>query len=275
MNPLFHLAFFLYLTSCASYYGENKFREISNLYYTDSQSLRQHAHAYVPKGKGSFPGVILVHGGGWKTRDLSDMKRIAESLASRGFSVLSINYCFPPENLHPSPITDLENAVIFFRKNAERFKFQPNQVGLWGYSSGAHTVAFYALTRADKPELRVQAVVAGGGPYDLTKYPDSKLVNGYMGNKKSKMEKEYLEASVKTHITSKAPPFFLYHGKNDWLVDSSQASEFAKELKKSDVEVEEHLVPFLGHSATFLFSSQSVKLGTKFLEAKLKRLDAF
>jgi acetyl esterase/lipase len=257
------------LFSCASHPGYQDFDILRNIHYTENKIERQEADVYIPEGKGPFPGVILVHGGGWKSRDRTDMDSIAKSLASNGFSVLNINYRFAPEYLHPAPINDLERALIFFKKNNTKFKLDPHRVGLWGYSSGGHTVSYFALTKASDAELRVEAVVSGGAPYDLTWYPESPYIKGYMGEFRDKLLKEYFDASVTSWVTEEAPPFFLYHAENDDLVEYAQATALEARLKLKKVPVSVHKIKFWGHATAFAISDLPVKRGIKFLKRNL------
>lgn len=270
MKSISIVSLLFFFSSCATYYGKQDYQEIKKIYYHQVEDERQMARAYIPKGAGPFPGVILIHGGGWHYRDLEDMRTIAKSLVTRGFSVLSINYRLFPQDLHPAPILDLENALKYFKLNASRYKLKPDKIGLWGYSSGAHTAAFYALTRQSNPSLLVQAVVAGGGPYDFTQYPDSKLIKGYMGNKRDKMLEQYIAASPLTHVKAHAPPFFLYHAKQDNTVEYQQSVKFEEKLIAHQVKVERYDIEFWGHAAAFIFSDEAVKRGVKFLQAELK-----
>lgn len=260
----------LFLYSCASDYGHQDFITQDKIYYTSSNQERQSAKAYIPEGKGPFPGVILVHGGGWNSRDNNDMRFIAKSLAGHGFTVLSINYRLVPEFLHPAPIEDLEKAFIYFKKNAERFKLQTNKIGLWGYSAGAHTTAFYALTRAKDPVLKVQAVVAGGGPFNLAAAPDSRQVRAYLGVEMKDRPDIYNEASPQYLVTPEAPPFFLYHALIDDNVDHARTTDFEKKLKENQVEVERLDIRILGHVTAFIFSKEALQKGIIFLKKKLK-----
>src|SRR5687768_8521342 len=51
----------------------------------------QAADIYVPEGPGPFPGVVMVHGGGWNARDRSDMASTSKDLAARGYVVANID----------------------------------------------------------------------------------------------------------------------------------------------------------------------------------------
>jgi acetyl esterase/lipase len=263
------LFFLVLLSACASYEGGEAFEIKTDVYYSQEQNSRLQADLYTPKGSGPFPAVILVHGGGWKSRSRKDMDSIAVSLATNGMAVMNINYRFAPEHLHPSPIDDLKAAVEFLKKHHQLYRVNQDRIGLWGYSSGGHTVSYYALKYSDHPQLKVKAVVAGGAPYDFTWYPKSPYIKGYMGKYRDDMLQEYVDASVFSLINKSGPPFFLYHAMEDELVEFAQMSAFAARLKLAGISVKTHPISFWGHATGFALPDRPVELGVKFLKKSL------
>ena len=258
---------FVVLTGCASYEGNHSFKVIRNVSYTLYSLERQQGDVYLPQGEAPFPAVVLVHGGGWKSRDRSDMDSIAQSLAGHGFVVFNINYRFAPLHRHPAPVQDLEAAIVHLKN--PKYRVNPQRIGLWGYSSGGHTVTFYALTRSKLPELRVKAVVSGGAPYDFTWYPRSPYIHGYLGKYRDEMLKEYFETSPSYLVNPEAPPFFLYHAENDKLVEYPQSTAFEAKLREMKIPVQHLRVPFWGHTAAFAIPDRPVEEGIKFLKKYL------
>lgn len=238
--------------------------------YTAAKEERQWGDLYVPEGPGPFPVVVVVHGGGWQIRHKGDMSSISSSIATHGFVVYNINYRFAPQHQHPAPVDDLEAAIRFLKENAATYHIDVNRIGLWGYSSGGHIVSYYALTRARTPELRVRAVVAGGAPFDFTWYPHSPYIHDYMGGYRAQKLDAYFEASPAHRVTKDAPPFFLYHGKSDNLLEYSQMQAFEAKLQQAGVYVKSHKVGWWGHSMTFAWPDRPVEKGVKFLAKWLK-----
>lgn len=268
MNALLLALSFLFI-SCTTNLGDNHYRLIKNSYYTSAKEERQMGEVYIPTGQGPFPGVVLVHGGGWNSRSLSDMNSVAQSLASHGFVVYNINYRLAPKHLHPAPIIDLENALIFFKNHAKEYNLNPKRIGLWGYSSGGHITSYYALIHAKDKERKVQAVVAGGTPFDFTWYPNSPIFNKYMGGHRDKMLTQYFDASPAFKISSEAPPFYLYHAEEDKLIEFAQSTSFEAKLRAANVPVERHDIGWWGHATAFVFSEEAVVEGINFLKKKL------
>lgn len=258
----------IFFSSCASYIGSTKYDTQTNLQYNSIlyDEDRSLADIYIPKAQGEFPGVIVVHGGGWKSRSKEDMDLVSKSLASHGFVVMNINYRLAPKFKHPAPVDDLEIAHQYFLDNATKFKLDPKKIALWGYSSGGHTVSLYALTRSKS----VQAVVSGGAPYDLTWYTHSPYVKAYTGFYRDEAFKTYIDASPVNHVGEKPTPFFLYHAINDNLVEHSQTTAFEARLMMNKIPVERYDIGFWGHGFAFAFSSQALEKGVQFLEKILK-----
>ncbi len=128
--------------------GPFKYTHINHVFYTDSKNIRQMGEILIPDKEGPNPGVIIVHGGGWSSRSYEDMHFLAQSLASQGFVVFNINYRYSPEFKHPAQVNDLKSALEFFKLNSSKYNLDPNRIGLWGYSAGAHIASYYALVHS-------------------------------------------------------------------------------------------------------------------------------
>jgi len=250
------------LTSCASYKGKNSFKKQENLSY--GAHSRQVGDLYLTDAK-EAPLILTIHGGSWSNRSHHDMTNIAESLATNGYNVFNISYRFAPQFKHPSPIEDLSLAIAFIKKSQGE-KLKNKKIGLWGYSSGAHTALMYGL----KEENSVVAIVAGGGPYDFTWWPNSPIVTPYMGYARDENIEGWLEASPVSLLTKNSPSLFLYHGKEDELVEHSQMTALDARAKLMGIDSETHTVSFWGHATTFVFSNEAIQKAILFLNKRFK-----
>ncbi len=235
------------------------------------------ADVYVPNGTGTFPAVLLVHGGGWEGRSREDMEGIAEELAQRGFVAVNISYRFAPEYKFPEQVYDLQQAVRWMRQHSKQYQIDPGKVGAYGFSSGGHLVLMLATMSAedvlDKPyggvETRLQAVVAGSAPTDLRKFEGGTLVPQFLGKTFNQAPELFAEASPITHVTADDPATFLYHGGLDRLVDSSHAYDMKKALDRAGVHAELYMVNYLGHVSLFVLNHSAVDASIHFLEQQL------
>lgn len=272
MQMLISFLLITILSSCASYSGPQEFELKQDIVYADDEQNELLADIYTPLNDQLSPAVILVHGGGWKSRSKEDMDFIAESLAEHGFVVMNINYRLAPEFKHPAPALDLKSAHQFLIQNAQSFNFDSTRpIGLWGYSSGGHTVSYYVSAMKDQLAGEVGAVISGGAPYFLTWYPESPYLKEYLGGFRKEKLEEHFEASINTHVHPELPPYFFYHAHKDKLVEPVQSTAFQALLEKEGVESELYFIDFWGHSMAFIFSSESVKRGVEFLKTKLKK----
>ncbi|MEQ5836692.1 alpha/beta hydrolase [Marinobacter sp. NFXS9] len=219
------------------------------------------ADVYQPRSDGRHPAVLIVHGGGWQGRSRDDMASTAENLAEAGFVVMNVAYRFAPDYEFPAQLHDLQQAMHWLHDNADRLSVDTDRIAGWGYSSGAHLVSLLALVASQGgdldrpyggPDTKLAAVVSGGTPSDLRKFGSGKLVEQFLGGTVKQVPDRYAAASPVTHITSDAPPFFLYHGTWDSLVPVDHATDFQADLAAAGVPTEMLLLRWRGHIATFL-----------------------
>ena len=120
--------------------------------------------AYLPKGRGPFPAVIIAHGGGWEAGDkVTYATPIFEPLAKAGFAWFSIDYRLTPQVRNADQLADLRAAIRFVRDNAKRFNIDPKRIAILGESASGQMVTQLA-TELPKD---VAAVVSFYGVYDF------------------------------------------------------------------------------------------------------------
>lgn len=228
--------------------------------------------AYVPEGPGPFPGVLVIHGGGWSARRPSDMRRIAKALARRGYVALNVVYRLAPEHRYPAAVDDVREALRWARRESAALKLDPARVGAWGYSAGAHLAAMLGVEDgADiAPADKVSAVVAGGTPADFEMYPKSPIITPFMGKTFADAPEEWREASPVNHAGPGDAPFFLYHGDRDTLVEPEQARRMAVALTKAGVRAELFWLRRRGHVLAFVFDGAAVRRALDFLDDVLR-----
>lgn len=259
------------LNGCAKAPGTFRISSVEQHHYSQRNNERDRGVLYLPENHNSNL-MVVVHGGGWQSRDLHDMDGVATSLASHGYLVFTINYRLAPEFHHPAPAEDLGEAIGYVQHRLQELGIQVKHLGLWGYSSGAHTVSYYALKYALDLHLpKPDVVVTGGAPMNLTWYPLSPYCKAYFGFYRDENLDAYIEASPAFHVTKEAPPFFLYHALDDELVEAAQSAAFQAQLLRVGVKNRRFDVKHLEHATTLFFSSQAIAEGIKFVDEVLLR----
>ena len=202
----------------------------------------QKLDAHIPPGKGPFPAVILVHGGGWVTgtKTAEFIRPLFPVLDQTGFAWFSIDYRLAPAHPYTDMVEDVESAIQYVKDHARQFKVNPKKIALMGESAGAHLVNLVGA-RNRKP-MDVAAVVSFYGPIDLLRFfhfngPDNHLTPHLKGVfRVEKLDDAGFavirDASPETFLSKKTPPFLFIHGTKDEAVPYEQATLSMELFKK-------------------------------------------
>lgn len=197
--------------------------------------------ASVPAGKGPFPTVIIVHGGGFTRGDKQTfVPPLFEPLTKAGFAWFTINYRLHPQAQFPSNLEDVEAAIRWVKAHAQEYKVDLKRLVLMGESAGSALVS-YAGVRA-KADTRVAAVVPFYGVHDwalrLQQEREGKVgpsvwreAFNIPKDDDPKLQQRLREVSATTFIKKGLPPFLLIHGTADKQVNYQQSVEFQKKLR--------------------------------------------
>lgn len=241
---------------------------------------------YVPPGKGPFPLVFWIHGGGWHSGGkLESGIHLALKFVPKGFALASVNYRLSGDAPFPAQIEDCNAALAFLRGRAETYRIDPNRVGTLGHSAGAHLAALMACTgngqrfsTDPKASLRVQAAVCWAIPADLDrdrgKWPTTSMMHngvdaplwGLFPNRRYDGEFARM-ASPASYVHADIPPIAMVHGQKDDLVPPEQALAFADALKKAGVRLQLRVDPERGHD---VMNPESVNEAVGFFTSILK-----
>jgi len=209
------------------------YRVQSGIVYTQGASGPLQADAYIPNGTGSFPGIVFIHGGGWINGNRTQMAKLIQDLAGRGYVSFTIEYDVDPVH-YPASLHESLDAVRYLREHAKEFHLDPARIAVAGSSAGGELAALVALT----PEAKVQAAVILNGVLDLTALGDqSGMVTGYLGGVCSAKLEACRAASPTMQVHAGAPPFFVGHGTEDQTVPFAQAEAFTAALRAAKVQV--------------------------------------
>ena len=213
---------------------------------------------YAPAGAGPFPALVAVHGGGWQGGARSTFQYWGAYLAERGYVLFAISYRLAKkgQKMFPQAVQDVLAAVQFVRASARSFKVEPERIGLFGASAGAHLAALAALGgerfKGGYPNdahasvsARVKALVGVYGVYDLVEMwqryqlqsPRENNIENFMGASPMDDPRLYFDASPINHVTfgNNGIGVFLAVGTEDDLVNRrAQTDAFLLRLKQAN-----------------------------------------
>lgn len=253
-----------------------------NLAYA-ARSASQVLDLFLPNaekyGKGPFPVVVNIHGGGFMggSKEMLDAT-MARALLNDGVAVASLNYRVSGEAQFPAAVQDVKAAVRYLRANAARLQLDPDHFIAFGQSAGGNLASMLGVTAGiaefDDAALgnagvssSVQAVIDWFGPSDFSRMdaqakaqacPASSQLHGkanspesaYIGCAVGSCSERAAAASPVHYVNAKAPPFLLQKGALDCTVPVAQSQVLYEALKASHVEASLDVLPATGHGDT-------------------------
>lgn len=239
-----------------------------------------------PGGKAKKPALIFVHGGpprqmllGWSYMFYySHAYAMNQYLASRGFTVLSVNYRLGigygrsfhhPKDAGAMGASEYRDVVAGARFLQSLPQVDPQRIGIWGGSYGGYLTALALARDSDI----FKAGVDFHGVHDMSRTLAERR------SPAKRYEKGDWDAALKTAFTSSPvadvatwrSPVLLIHGDDDRNVRINQTIDLARRLDAQGVRYEEMIFPneihdFLRHQ-DWLKADQAT---VRFLERELK-----
>lgn len=206
---------------------------------------------FAPAMPGSYPVVIMFHGGGWVGGNPDDIAPLATAIAVGGAVVFNAPYRLALRGGgYPMTFEDASCAVRFARRHAPQFGGEPGFVTVVGYSAGAHIGAVTALTGDSfNGDCTVQsgsalpdAFVGVAGPYD-TDLLDP-FMSIFFGTDRAVDPTPWKDGNPHTHVGENPELIVrLIQGQQDQLVPVGFATGFTDDLSEAGYDVELTIIP--------------------------------
>ena len=278
---------FVILANCATAQPGNPKKDIfppGTVMYGDipyaNDTLKKHLlDIYLPRtGKSSYPLVIWVHGGAWRTNDkyadMGYMVNTVKGFIDSGYAVASIDYRWSTMAIFPAQIQDCNQAVEFLYQNAAKYKLDRDRIALIGFSAGGHLASLLGLSNNNnvkdfypsgkKPHFKIKLVLDFYGPADFLaltgaeasdpKSSVSLLLGGTIADR-TKLAKK---ASPVTYIDKNDPPFLIVQGEKDESVNPQQSITLSSKLKDAGVKNDLIVVPGAPHYGV-MFDAEDIR----------------
>ncbi|GAB3657964.1 hypothetical protein GCM10028791_30680 [Echinicola sediminis] len=102
------------------------------------------------KHKKLKPGVLFVHGGGWRSGNRGLQEPLARAVAAKGYVTAVMDYRLSLEAPYPAGVHDVKEAIKWFKAHAEQFGLDTNKVAISGGSAGGQLAALVGFTNGRK-----------------------------------------------------------------------------------------------------------------------------
>ncbi len=202
--------------------------------------------------------VLFMVSGGWVSRWMPVQEELAylRPVVKRGFPVFAVRHGSSPKFVIPEIVKDVRRSVRFVRKNAERWKIDPERIGVSGGSAGGHLALMLGTTGddgdpnakdpIDRVGCRVRAVMAYFPPTDLRPYVNSEDFPQRFPALKFDPDKAD-DYSPLLQVTQDDAPALMVHGDKDTLVPPWHSEKIEVAFREAGVETKLLVIQGAGH----------------------------
>ena len=185
-----------------------------NTVYANKSGMDLHLQVILPPGTPqdeaqspdsvSFPCLLFVQGSAWHEQQLGKELIALADFAGRGYVIAIVEY--RPSDVAPFPAQaeDLQTAVEFVQDHADELFVDPDRIGVWGDSSGGHTVLMEYVSSGVEASGE-----SGGAVLSLQNQPIKCVVDYYGPTNIARMNEE---PSIMDHLSVDSPEGMLIGG---------------------------------------------------------------
>lgn len=255
-----------------------------NIVYKTIAGRLLHLDIFYPLSRArTYPGVILIHGGGWRSGNRSQTVPIAKQLAAKGYVTVAVEYRLSLEAKYPASVQDLKTAIQWMRANASTYRLDEKKIASMGFSSGGQLAALLGTTNGIKKledegldkkfSSDVQAVIDVDGILAF-KHPESAegaVAAFWLGGSYEEKPEIWKEASPLTNVTKNTGPVLFinsslprFHAGRDDMI---------KKLDSLAIYSEVHTFPNTPHPFWFFnpWFEPTVKFSADFLDKVFRK----
>ena len=195
--------------------------------------------------KATGQAVVVIPGGGYRGVYVEfEGYATAEYFKSIGVTAVVVKYRLPNYGHKEVPLEDIQEALRFVRKNADRLGVDPEQVGVCGGSAGGHLAAYAStfIPDEEKPAFSIlfYPVITGE---TWESHQDSFVQ--LLGKNRTVAEQEYY--SLHNRVTPTTPPALILLSDDDAEVPTLSSILYYNALKYYGIPASMHIWPNEGH----------------------------
>lgn len=217
------------------------------------------------------PGLLYIHGGGFQMAGTPvHIRMLMNIILQTGQTAVYVKYRLLPNNPFPAALYDTYHALLWMKAHADFLRIDSKDLSVMGDSAGGNLAIGASLLARDKDGPKVSRVALLYPVIDvkqetksIIKYTDTPMWNSILNKS---MWDLYLKngdhgmleyASPSLADLKGFPKTYIETAEYDCLRD--EGIQFAEQLKKAGVEVEEHHTKKTVHGYDAMFLSKFVK----------------
>lgn len=209
------------------------------------------------KEKANGAAVLILPGGGYQVLAIEhEGEELAKRFNDFGIAAFVLKYRLPNETIMVdksiAPLQDAQQAMILIRKDATKYRLDPNKIGVVGASAGGHLAATLG-THFDRLFVENSSNISVRPDFMVLLYPRISLEVGVESSSAKNLigpvyKAEQLQFfSLEKHVTANTPKTFLLHASDDPVVKVEHSILFYEALIEKKVSAEMHLYQSGGH----------------------------
>ena len=211
--------------------------------------------------------VLILPGGGYQFVSEREAEPIAVQYLKEDINTFVLSYTVINEPAHHplNPIDEVFAAILYIKRNAERYNVDVDHISVMGFSAGGHLASTVGLFYQDETyskllncnieDLHISGLLLSYPVITMGEYTHFGSMHLRTGEDKELINK----LSTEKHITSNYPPTFIWTTFEDDIVHPFNSTMLVHELIKNNVRVEFHLYPE-GHHGLALANEITVSV---------------
>ncbi|BAY35957.1 esterase/lipase/thioesterase [Nostoc sp. NIES-2111] len=258
-------------------------RYTPNIQFAAPDGIPLHLNIYRPPQAGKYPGIVVIHGGGWQSGSPETNADFSRYMAARGYTVFAITYRYAPAYKFPAQLDDVRSALTFIQQHAAEYEIDINRIALLGRSAGGQLAM---LAGYQQNPLSVRAVISYYGPSNLAKgyreppTPDPlnvrSVLEAFLGGTPDQVPEQYTNASPINYVNRPVPPTLLIHGSRDHITSIRFPRMLLQSLQTAGNQAILLEIPWAEHAFDYIFNGPSNQLALyhteRFLAWALKHI---
>lgn len=242
-------------------------------------------HAFLPPEKqNTGVAILVIPGGGYlRIAHIGARTSVANYFNSLGIAVFALDYRLPtsPDLVQKelAPLQDAQRALRLIRQNAERWKIDPQRIGVMGSSAGGHAASFIGTTTdeivkigddSDKVSAVPNFMILAAPVITMGEYAHAGSKKYLLGENPSK---ELIEKySTERLVTARTPPAFIYLATDDATVSPKNSLMFYSAMLDKKASATLHIYPSGGHALSMKNGTGSASELAKLCELWLREI---